>query len=74
MKKQKLGARADKGCLPTPNPQFFLTLFKGGGGGQTHVQKFWSKFCMILKAFWQHKIDMKDFLRAKMSHIEGKIV
>ena len=23
---------------------------------------------------WQHKIDMKDFLRAKMSQIEGKIV
>ena len=32
---------------------------KGGwGGGQTHVQKFWSKCCMILKAFWQHKIDI----------------
>ena len=25
-------------------------------------------------SFWQHKIDMKDFLRAKMSQIEGKIV
>ena len=30
-----------------------------GGGGHFHVQKFWSKFCMILKAFWQHKIDIK---------------
>ena len=53
---------------------FFLTLFKRGGGmDQTHVQKFWSKFCMILKAFWQHKIDIKDFLRVEMFQIEGKL-
>ena len=35
------------------------------GGDQNHVQKFWRKFCMILKAFLQHKIDM--------SQIGGKI-
>ena len=29
---------------------------------------------LFLRAFWQHKIDMKDFFRAKMSQIEGKIV
>ena len=29
---------------------------------------------MILKAFWQHKFDIKDFLRAEMSPIEDKIV
>ena len=37
--------------------QFFLTLFKRGGeGGQTHVQKIYCKFCVIFKAFWQHKL------------------
>ena len=39
-------------------------------GGQTHVQKFWSKFCMILKAFWQHKIDIK---RLEMSQNGSKM-
>ena len=29
---------------------------------------------MILKAFWQHKIDIKDFLRVEMSQIEGEIL
>ena len=26
---------------------------------------------MILKAFWQHKIDINDLLRVEMSHIEA---
>ena len=36
-----------------------------GGGGHFHVQKFWSKFCMILKAFWQHKIDIKRLYKGR---------
>ena len=28
---------------------------------------------MILKAFWQHKIDIKDFLRVEISQIGGKM-
>ena len=32
------------------------------------------KNLLFLRAFWQHKIDVKDFLRAKMSQIEGKII
>ena len=28
---------------------------------------------MILKAFWQHKIDIKDFLGVEMSQIGGKM-
>ena len=43
-------------------------------GGQTHVQKICCKFCIILKAVWQHKIDIKNFLRVEMSQIEGKLV
>ena len=49
-----------KGCPCPPNPQFFWTL-----GDQTHVQKFWSKFCMISKAFWQHKIDIKRLFKGR---------
>ena len=36
--------------------QFFLTLFKRGGGSQTHVQKLCCKFCIIQRAIWQHKL------------------
>ena len=43
-----------RGAIPEQIRSFFWTLFKRGGG-QNHVQKFWSKFCMILKAFWQRK-------------------
>ena len=39
----------------------------GWGGAQTHVQKFYFKFSIILKG-----IDMEDFSRAKMSQIKGK--
>ena len=42
-------------------------------GGQTHVQKICRKFCMILKAFWQHKIDIKRLLRVEMSQFGGKM-
>ena len=35
------------------------------GGGQTHVQKFWSKFCMILKAFLQYKIDINRLFKGR---------
>ena len=44
-----------------------LGLGWGGGGAQTHVQKFYFKFSIILKG-----IDMEDFSRAKMSQIKGK--
>ena len=62
----------DKGCHPKPNPQFFWTSFKRGGG-HFHVQKFWSKFCMILKAFWQHKIDIKRLFKGRNVKILGWI-
>ena len=52
---------------------FFLALFKGGGI-KPMLKNFVANILLFLRAFWQHKIDMKDFLRAKMSQIEGKIV
>ena len=30
--------------------------------------------CYKYIAFWQHKIDIKDFLSAEMSQIEGEAV
>ena len=33
-----------KGCPPVRKVQFFLTLFKWGGGGQTHVQKLYVQY------------------------------
>ena len=51
----------------------FFNIVQNGGGGQTHVQKFWSRFCMILKAFWQHKIEIQKLLRVEMSQIGGKM-
>ena len=62
----------NKGCHPSPTPQFFWTSFKRGGG-HFHVQKFWSKFCMILKAFWQHKIDIKRLFKGRNVKILGWI-
>ena len=46
----------------------FFTLFKRGGGrgrGETHGQKFCCKFCMILKAFWQHKFGIKILFKGR---------
>ena len=44
------------------------------GGDQTHVQNIVANILLFLRAFLQREIDMKDFLRAKMSQIEGKIL
>ena len=55
-----------RGALRYQIRSFFEHRSKGGGG-HFHVQKFWSKFCMILKTFWQHKIDIE------MSQIGGKM-
>ena len=52
------------------NLAFFLTLFKRGGG-QTHVQKICCKFCMTLKAFWQHKIAIKRLFKGRNVSIWG---
>ena len=38
------------------------------------VQKVCCKFCIILKAFWQHKFDIKRLFKGDMSQIKGKIV
>ena len=38
------------------------------------LKKIVANILLFQRAFWQHRIDMKDFLRAKMSQIEGKIV
>ena len=53
------------GVPPDANSAVFLNIVQKGGGGHFHVQKFWSKFCMILKAFWQHKIDIKRLFKGK---------
>ena len=50
---------------------FFLNIVQKGGGGQTHVQKICCKFCMILKAFWQHKIDIKRLFKGRNVSIWG---
>ena len=50
---------------------FFEHCSKGGGGGQTHVQKICCKFCMIIKAFWQHKIDIKRLFKGRNVSIWG---
>ena len=46
---------AIRDAIPDQFCSFFLTLFKRGVGGQTHVQKNCCKFVM---AFW-YKIDIK---------------
>ena len=59
-------------AIPHQKRSFFNIVQRGGG--QTHVKKLWCKFCIILKAFRQHKIDIKSLLRVEMSQIERKIV
>ena len=49
----------------------FWKLLKRGGGDQTHVQKICCKFCMIWKAFWQHKIDIKRLFKGRNVSIWG---
>ena len=51
--------------LSTPNVFLacFLASLRGEGGCQTHVQKFWCKFSIIFKAFWQHKFDIKRLFK-----------
>ena len=52
-------------ACPNQKRSFFNIVQKGAGGGQTHVQNFCCKFCMILKAFWQHKFDIKILFRCR---------
>ena len=61
---------AFRGALRYQIRSFFEHRSKGGGG-HFHVQKFWSKFCMILKAFWQHKIDIKRLFKGRNVKILG---
>ena len=53
---------------------FFEHRSKGVGGGHFLVQKFWSKFFMTLKAFWQHKIDIKSLFKGSNVSNWGKNV
>ena len=53
------------GVPSSPKSVVFFNIVQKGGGDQNHVQKFWSKFCMILKAFWQHKIDIKRLFKGR---------
>ena len=59
------------------NSAVFLTLFKGGGIKPMFIFCV-CKFVIILKAFWQHKIDIKRLLRVglklrvKLSKFQGK--
>ena len=45
-----------------------------GGGTKCKTYPKMNLKCILKTNFWQHKIDIKDFLRAEMSQIEGKIV
>ena len=67
-----------KGSHHIPIVQFFLTLFKGGGapseGGSNPCSKMLLQIFYYSKGLFGNIIDMKDFFRAKMSQIEGKIV
>ena len=54
-----------KGSHPAPIVQFLFNC--------SH-SIFLCKFCIILNAFWQHKIDIKRLLRVEMSQIKGKFV
>ena len=36
-------------------------------------KNFVANILLFQRAFWQHTIDKKDFFRAKMSQIEGKL-
>ena len=51
-----------KGSHPAPIVQFLFNC--------SH-SIFLCKFCIILNAFWQHKIDIKRLLRVEMSQIKG---
>ena len=59
-----LGRKGPLGVPPVTKSAVFLNIVQKGGG-HFHVQKFWSKFCMILKAFWQHKIDIKRLFKGR---------
>ena len=54
----------DKGCPPLQNPQFFLNIVQKGGGSFP-CSKNLEQICMILKAFWQHKIDIKRLYKGR---------
>ena len=54
-----------RGAPPDQIRSFFEHLLKGGGRGQTHVQKICCKFCIIIKAYWQHKMDTKRLFKGK---------
>ena len=51
--------------------RIFFEHCSKGGGSQTHVNKICCKFCMILKAFWQHKIDIKRLFKGRNVSIWG---
>ena len=51
--------------------RIFFEHCSKGGGGQTHVKKICCKFCMIIKAFWQHKIDIKRLFKGRNVSIWG---
>ena len=50
-----------KGAIAYQIRSFFEPCSKGVGD-QTYVQKMCCRFCIILKAFYQHKFDLFDFL------------
>ena len=61
---QQCCSQSTEGSHRVPNPQFLLNIVqKGRGAGQTHVKKNCCKFCIILRAFWQHKFDITFFCR-----------
>ena len=59
------------GVPPFARSAVFFNIVQKGGGDQTHVQKICCKFCMILKAFWQHKIDIKRLFKGRNVSIWG---
>ena len=61
---QQCCSQSTEGSHRVPNPQFLLNIVqKGRGAGQAHVKKNCCKFCIILRAFWQHKFDITFFCR-----------
>ena len=48
----------------------FFNIVQTGGGIHSHVKKLCCKFCIIQRAFCQHKLGHS----LEMSQIEGKIV
>ena len=55
-------------------PTVCVKLLLSLGGIKPMFKNFVANILLFYRAFWQHKIDMKYFLRAKISQIEGKIV